>query len=455
MEVLNSIFYFVIVIGILVVIHEFGHFIAARMMKMRVETFSIGMGFRLLGWNKKNGFSFGALAEDFDGEGHTDYRLSLFPIGGYVKISGMVDESFDTKFAGTEPQPYEFRAKGSFAKAFAISAGVLMNVLLAVFLFSLITFTEGETLRGTTTVGYVEKNSVSERIGFKTGDRILTVNNKKSESWEEALEAMTLNDMGSLKVIKINRNSIDTVLNADGGELIKALSSEKSLGLSNENSLVFFEAVETLMPAGKAGMKEGDTLVSINGIPVASTYQMVEIVRNNKQIPLFFIWKHGSELKSDSITPTRDGLIGVGLSQVYTGSLIHRSFSLTGSIEKGINETYRSVELFYSSMVQIFRGTIQAKQALGGPIMIAKRASQQAEMGLIYFLHFMGLLSMSLAIINILPFPALDGGHLLFIIIEGIFRKEIPVKVKMAFQQVGIALLLILMAFVVYNDIVR
>ena len=132
---MEYVIYFAITIGILVFIHEFGHFAAAKLCKMRADVFAIGFGKRLFGWNKKNGFSFGELPKDFDGEGHTDYRLSLLPLGGYVKIAGMVDESFDTKFANEEPKPWEFRAKPTYQKLFVITAGVLMNLLLAIVIF--------------------------------------------------------------------------------------------------------------------------------------------------------------------------------------------------------------------------------------------------------------------------------------------------------------------------------
>jgi len=132
---MDYIIYFALTIGILVFIHELGHFAAAKLSGMRVDVFAIGFGRRLFGWNKKKGFTFGELEKDFDGGGDTDYRLSMLPLGGYVKIAGMVDESFDTKFANKEPQPYEFRAKPIWQKIFVITAGVFMNFMLAWIIF--------------------------------------------------------------------------------------------------------------------------------------------------------------------------------------------------------------------------------------------------------------------------------------------------------------------------------
>ncbi len=132
---MDYIIYFAITIGILVFIHEFGHFAAAKLSGMRADVFAIGFGKRLFGWNKKSGFSFGELPKDFDSEGHTDYRLCLLPLGGYVKIAGMVDESMDAEFVNRPPQPWEFRAKPLHSKVFVITAGVLMNLLLAWIIF--------------------------------------------------------------------------------------------------------------------------------------------------------------------------------------------------------------------------------------------------------------------------------------------------------------------------------
>lgn len=455
MEFLSSLFYFIVVIGILIVVHEFGHFIAARMMKIRVDIFSVGMGYRLFGWNKINGFSFGPLEKDWDGKGHTDYRLSIFPIGGYVKIAGMVDESLDTDFVNQEPQPWEFRTKNVFQKTFVISAGVIMNALLTVAIFSGIILSEGEQLKATTTVGYVEKNSFAERTGFKYNDRVISVNGENVSTWNDFVYGISLKDFGKDKSVLIEREGSNINLKIDASSLVKTMAGEKALGLFPAQSAVVIGAVESLKPADKVGIKQGDTVSAINGEQISSYLQMVSILRSHKEKPVDFEWKRGTQYFSDSITPSDEGLIGIAISQLYTGKIIHKKYNIFEATGKGIQESISAVGLFAGSIGQIISGTIHVKQALGGPIMIAKTASDQAKMGIIYFLHFMALLSITLAIINILPFPALDGGHLVFIWIEGIFRREIPLKVKLAFQQIGFFLLILLMAFVIYNDIVR
>lgn len=454
MEILNTIFYFIILIGILVLIHEFGHFLAARLTKMRVDVFSFGMGFRLFGWNKKNGFSFGSLGKDWQSDGFTDYRVSLFPIGGYVKIAGMVDESLDTEYASSEPKEWEFRSKNTFQKAFVISAGVIMNALLTVLIFAMIIFIQGEAQRKTTTIGFVEKNSLAYQSGFKSGDKILEINSKPMSTWEECFENLTLTNLGEDKFIKIQRQDSIINIKLDGKKTVKTMAKEEMLGLHPDSTIVIVEAVESLKPASKAGIQRGDTIISINNIPIISAAQLKEMVKENYGKKLYFQWKSGIT-KADSIAPDTDSLIGVKLSQIYIGQVAIKNYNVLSALYFGVTETIKTINIFFKSIGQIISGTVPIKQAIGGPIMIAQRASQQAELGIIYFLHFTALLSITLAIINIFPFPALDGGHLIFIIIEGIIRREIPVKIKLAFQQVGLTLLLILMAFVIYNDIFR
>ncbi len=455
MEFITTLFYFIVVVGILVFIHEFGHFLAARISKMRVDVFAVGMGFRLFGWNKKTGFTFGKLPKDFDGEGHTDYRLSAFPIGGYVKIAGMIDESMDAEFIQKAPEPWEFRSKNAFLKAFTISAGVIMNALLAIIIFSMIFFVQGSFHNATTEVGFVQKTSLSEEVGLQVGDRIVSINDHKVYTWQEMIEQLALKNFGGSRKIEVNRGDKEIVLFIDGDQIIKAISGQKSLGLAPFNAFVFLNSVETLKPAGKAGLREGDTIISVNNEVIKTISQFVSVVSTSKEKPITIAYKRNLDTTSVIVTPDAQGLIGVGIGENFYGPILHRTYDVFESLGLGWNETVSSIDVFFSTFGQIFKGNISVKQSLGGPILIAKSASQRAEMGLISFLHFVALLSITLAVVNILPIPALDGGHLIFIIIEAIIRREVPIKAKMIFQQIGLAIIILLMIFMFYNDIAR
>lgn len=210
---ISYIVYFIITIAILVFVHEFGHFIAAKICRMRVDVFAIGFGKRLMGWNKLTGFSFGDLPEDFDGEGNTDYRLCLLPFGGYVKIAGMVDESFDVKFADKEPQPWEFRARPTYQKLFVITAGVLMNLLLAFFIFFGINYFQQKPLLKTTTIAYIAPGSKAEKVGFRDNDKVLRVNGKQVVYWEDVFAPVLIENMSKDLVYDVERNGTVQTIN--------------------------------------------------------------------------------------------------------------------------------------------------------------------------------------------------------------------------------------------------
>lgn len=455
MELFNNILYFLIVIAVLVLIHEFGHFIAARLSGMRTEIFSFGMGFRLFGYNKKTGFTFGSLPDDWDGGGYCDYRVCLFPVGGYVKISGMVDESMDTKFINSAPQPYEFRSKNTFQKLFTISAGVIMNFLLAVIIFGAISFFEGKVVWKTTTVGYVEKKSLGDIIGLQLNDKILEINNKAVTTWNEVEEGLTLKDLGDTKSIKVFRNGNVQTLTIEGKSTLRALVGKIPLGLSPGQIRVYIRDVETLSPAGKLGLTANDTISAINGRQIASFPELTSLLMEYKSKKILLEWKRGNKIMTDSVVPTEAGKLGFIPGIHYSGASEKISYSLFEATANGFNETIKSIDLFWRSLVQIFKGNISAKESLGGPIMIAKSATQTAKLGFVSFMNFMALLSITLAVINILPFPALDGGHLIFILVEAIIRREVPVKVKMVIQNFGLIVLLLLMVFMFYNDFAR
>jgi len=450
----SYILYFILVIGILVTIHELGHFIAAKLSGMRADVFCIGMGPRLFGYNKITGFTFGKLPEDWDGNGgiYTDYRISLLPIGGYVKILGMIDESLDAKNLSTEPQPWEFRSKNAMLKAFVLTAGVIMNVILAVGIFASIAFLQGDVQTRSTSIGFVEKGSLGERVGFKPGDKILTINGSQVYSWDNALTQLALKDFSEVRTVGIDRMGTKQNLTVSGEAILSTLSAKKDFGMTPTGIKTTIASVITLGPAGSAGLQAGDTITAIAGSLIASAQHLIEVVKENNDSAFVVEWVRNSKPFSSTIKPDEKGLIGVYPMNIL-GEKLYIHYSFLESVGQGFQKTGSSLMMFVSTVQQIFSGNIAAKQALGGPIKIAEMSKQSADLGIIPFLTLVAMLSITLAVMNILPIPALDGGHLLFVIIEAIIRKEVPLKVKVIFQQVGMVILLALMAFVLYNDI--
>ena len=265
---MDYIIYFALSIGILVFIHEFGHFAAAKLSGMRAEVFAIGFGSRLFGYNKITGFTFGDLPKDLELGDLTDYRLCLLPLGGYVKISGMIDESLDKKMLNTEPKPYEFRSKGFWKKAFVITAGVGMNLLLAFVIFWGSNFFKGKPITETTTVGYIAANSLADSLGFNSGDRIISINSEDVKNWEQVRNEIYLSTIGEDLNILVERNGGAEKLFVDrnripdietSGEFLPFTGRKPQISQVNENT-----------PAQTAGILPNDIIMEINKLILAA-----------------------------------------------------------------------------------------------------------------------------------------------------------------------------------------
>ncbi|MFN3135825.1 MAG: RIP metalloprotease RseP, partial [Candidatus Kryptonium sp.] len=431
MEIIKTIFYFAITIGILVLFHEFGHFIAAKLSKMRVEVFSIGFGMRLIG--KKIG--------------ETDYRISAFPLGGYVKIAGMVDESLDTGFVSSKPEPYEFRSKPFYQKFFVITAGVIMNMILAVFLFWVIFMIEGKTFRNVNEVGYVIPNSPAFESGFKEGDRILTLNGKKINYWDDIIRIAFVDDLTKDLSFEVQRNGKKISISIPRNK-ISEFSSEDVLGILPLHVEVMVMAVEPGRPAQKTGVQSKDVIVSVNDEKIYSPAQLTSIIKSNAGKEITLKIKRGDKIFDQKIIPDADGRIGVQIASFYNGPIKKESYNPFEALWVGLRETYRISALTINGIKQLITGKIPFQKGVAGPIRIAKFATRSADVGFTAFLGFMAILSISLAFLNIFPFPGLDGGHLAILMVEAIIRRELSYRVKIAIQQAGIIILIILMIFV-------
>ena len=450
---MEYIVYFAITIGILVFVHEFGHFAAAKLTGMRADVFAIGFGKRLFGWNRISGFSFGELPKDFDGQGNTDYRLCLLPLGGYVKIAGMVDESFDTEFADKEPQPYEFRAKPTWKKIIVITAGVMMNLLLALLIFWGVNFFQGKQVITTTKIGYVEPGSTIDSLGFMVNDKILAINGKPVENWDDVRQDIFVNTIGQDVHVKFERDHKTETITIPRKDIPENETQERFI--IPEGFQPAIGEVTKDSPAEKAGIKKGDIFLSLNGQKIYSVQQTINIISGHKNTTMPLVVERGQDTVKLAVTPDEKGLIGVGLVTNPNAPVEFRTYGFFDSFYYGWMDIVRVTDLTFNMVGKVIGGQVAFGKAFGGPVKIAQLAAQSADTGFLSFLFFLALLSLSLAIINIMPFPVLDGGHLIIILIEGITKREIPIKVKVAIQNTGFVILLLLMAFIIYNDIVN
>jgi len=443
---------FLIVIGVLVFIHELGHFLAARLTGMRADVFAVGMGPRMLGWNKVNGFTFGPLPKDIVLGEHTDYRISWLPIGGYVKIIGMIDESLDTDFAAKPPEPYEFRSKNALQKTLVLSAGVIMNILLAIAIFWVLPLVTGTDEMKVTSVGYVEPGTLAEKMQLERGDTFVSIDGQTPHSWGHVMELLALESQTGTRKIVLNRNGTLINRSVSAADVMRGMTNN-TLGLHPSQTRVVLGDVVSYGPADKAGLKKGDMILAADSVGIGAMAQLQRYIRNHAGKSVVLHVERADSVRPVTVQVAKDSVIKVGLEQKFIGPREHKTYGVFEALTLSVAEVSKTVNLIVTSVGHVISGTVSVKQSFGGPVKIAKMASRSQELGMEPFLRFMALISISLAVMNILPLPGLDGGHLLFVLIEAIMRREIPTKVKIRVQQIGMILLLILMAFVFYLDL--
>jgi len=423
---------------ILVFIHELGHFLAAKLFGMRVERFSVGFPPRVWGFKK----------------GDTDYCIGATPLGGYVKIAGMVDESMDNEFLEQEPQPWEYRSKPVWQRMVVITAGVIFNMILAFVIFSGMIMTNGKLVVPLENIDglYVPEESILHEIGFRNNDKIIGVNGE---------EVPYFNDLVSASALTSENLNYQIIRNGEEITIPVAssfLDSIQTRGFIDGTSIApsIFSQIERGSPAAEAGLEVGDRVIAMNGEKVTTWLAFFNIVANNEEgVPLDLTIDRSGEILSFSITPNEDNKLGVGAPQTYQfGTRIEYGFF--ESIAAGWEETADQTTGIIQGFARMIKGDISVRQNLGGPIAIAEMTKQATDSnGWIGFWTITALLSITLAIMNILPIPALDGGHLVFLIYEGITRKEPTEKVRIIAQNIGFFVLVTLMIFVVFNDVIK
>lgn len=450
MEILHTLFYFIVAIGLLVAIHEFGHFWVARKTGVKVLRFSIGFGKVIWKYQKD--------------KNSTEYALSLIPLGGYVK---MVDEREGEVSA--EDLPYAFTQKPLWARSAIVAAGPLFNLILAVFLYAAV-FMMGETgMRPI--VGEVSATTLAGQAGFVEGEEITSVNEITTHTWRETMETL----MAS--IIDAEDGVVIGVKTADGQLLTRTLVIP--LELSQEPELLFKElglkAWQPKIPAivGKiiaggaaenAGLQVGDLLLSADNMDLDGWLDWVKYVQSHAGQTISLVIDRKGEQIFLSLTPKSIidnerviGKIGAGayISDDLRNSLMVKySLSPIDAFSAAIERTgYYSLATL-KMMGSMFAGKSSVDN-LSGPISIAQYAGKSAEMGLIPFLKFLAIVSISLGVLNLLPIPVLDGGHLLMFLIEAIKGSPVAEGVQIAFQQVGMTALLALMVLAMVLDVGR
>jgi len=434
----SSIVAAVVVLGVIIVIHELGHFLVAKLFKIRVETFSIGFGPRLLGFRY----------------GDTDYRISALPLGGYVKMAG--ENPADT-ITGA---PHEFLSKPKWQRFLVAAAGPAMNIVLAVALLTGLfmygtevpAFSEGEAI-----VGPVESGSAAEAAGIQTGDRIVTIDGKDRPDWE-AVEARIVTNAGRSVAVVLNRNG--RIINTSVTPLPQGRDEAGYAGMRphlQETNVV--ERVLAGSPIEVAGLRPGDAITSVNGLEIKNlsgreirdTLQSVS--KTQEKVPITFVRNGEPHDIQVGRTILPDGRRIVGIERFVTPTVMIKE-TFDDALRRSINKNAE-----YGTLIFQVLGKLVTRQAsmksLDGPIGIARVAGQSYEAGFAPLLMLMAMISLNLGLMNLLPIPILDGGVMILLIVEAVMGHDLSLALKERIVQVSFVFLLTLMGFVIYNDVMK
>lgn len=451
MEIILSFLAMIIAITLLVGIHEFGHFWVARCLGIKVLRFVIGFGKSIWRWRDKRG---------------TEYGVAIIPLGGYVKL-------LDEREGAVLPEELSlaFNRQPLWKRSFVVLAGPLFNIILSVMAFWLI-FSMGMT-SVIPVIGQVMPNSIAQQAGVKTGQEIVAIDNQPTSSWQKVAMAVAQR-LGDTDYLELQTRDVSTQ-SLQTYRLDLHRWNTSALQPSPLESLGIVEYIPPAPPlvqrvipqkaAENAGIRSGDRIVSINQQPVENWQSFIAYIRHHpNQTVLIGVERHGKLLQLSVTIDARGGWFS-GVKTGYIGVefaatdwpshlLRERQYSLFEAVPVSISEVWSLLIFHLIVLKKMLVGAISIK-SLGGPLSLFKGAVVAAEVGIVPYLSFLGTISLGLAVINLLPIPGLDGGHLLYFIVEAVLRRPIPNAVQVLILRLGIILLVILMVQAIMNDLLR
>ncbi|MBI1895420.1 MAG: RIP metalloprotease RseP [Acidobacteria bacterium] len=433
MVLLQNIWWLLVLIGVMILIHELGHYWAARFFDVRVEVFSFGFGPRLFGFRR----------------GETDFRFAAILFGGYVKMSG--EQPGDD----TTSDPRAFSSKTRWQRLIIAFAGPAMNIVLAVALLAglfLVRFPKVANADEPPVIGFVEKDSPAADAGLREADEIVQIDDMVHPKWKDI----------HLKIAGSARKPVMIAVRRDGERIHTSITPEadEKLGIGNvgwdERHDVQVSGVLSGMDAERAGLQRGDIVVAANGQPVRSTAKLHEILRRSDGRPVQVLFSRNGRQQTVTVQPSFSKMdsnsgrwmLGVQLEP----RVVFVKLPLPEAIRESVQQNIDNATLIY----QFLRGMIERRlspKSLEGPIRIAQLSGEAAREGPIAFIGLMALVSLNLAIFNLLPIPVLDGGLILMLLVEMVMRRDLSMPVKEAVIKVGMVFLMAVVVFVLYNDI--
>lgn len=447
MDIISTTFIFILTVSIIVTFHEFGHYIAAKLCGVKVLEFSVGFGKRLFG--KKFG------------KDKTDYKVSALPLGGYVR---MLDEREGNVIDVEKKRA--FNNQSLLKRTFIVFAGPLFNFILAIFFYFLI-FSGGYT-GFKPEIGVIASGSIAEKIGFEEGDRINSVNLNEVRTWSEVtLQIMKVASDENDIYFEVKRNGKFINLKKVSYELINFENKNilENIGIYNfVSKSLEVGYVEDNSPAYEAGIIIGDKFLSINGVEVTNWFEMVNIIKKspNKELKISILRNDNTEILyvTPAIYNSESGKIGrLGVRPLIDQNEVSKNkiqikHSFYESLKLSVIKTYDFTILTINFILKLVMGEASFKN-ISGPVGIAGYAADSFNNGYTSFLGLLAMLSISIGILNLLPIPMLDGGHLMYYLVEFIIRRPIPESIQLVFQQLGMTFLIFLSFFALYNDILR
>lgn len=425
-------------LAILVIVHEFGHFLFARLFKTRVEKFYLFFNPWFALWKKKIG--------------ETEYGIGWLPLGGYVKISGMIDESMDKEAMKQPAQPWEFRSKPAWQRLLIMVGGVLVNFIFAFLIYIAVLYAWGEEYLPTSSVKYgVVVDETGEKLGFRNGDKILSVDNRPVENFAKIVPTIVFDNATS---VQVERDGVKTDIPITGKAMALLLKSKGVFGVRYPFRFTIGDFAKE-SPGREAGLQKGDELAGINGLQFVYHDEFQKMLAENKgQSITVDVLRNGQPLEI-SVKLGEDGMIGISNSLSFQDLFEFKTirYGFFESIPAGISRGIETTGNYLKQFKLFFRPETKAYESLGGFITIGSIFPDSWDWH--SFWNMTAFISIILAIMNLLPIPALDGGHVMFLLFEIITRRKPSERFMEYAQMTGMFLLLALVLYANANDILK
>ena len=444
----------IVVLGIMIVVHEFGHFAAAKLFNVRVEVFAIGFGKRLFGVNAGK-FTIGDMTPEIEERtklGITDYRVSALPLGGYVKMAGENPMESRTGDAG------EFMSHPRWQRLVIAFAGPFMNIVLAIALLTAVFMVHYEHpvyLDQAAVIGYVGENTPADRAGIQAGDKITRIDGINNPTWEDVLNH-TMISPNQPVTVELQRANAKLQKNVTPNQVALGPDQIGDAGWYPDQPNTITE-IEQDMPAYKAGLRMGDIIISVDKVPVRTTLAMIHVLQQTKDRPIEVKYVRGGEENVATLVPQmvdQDGKpsykIGVICAPTHVDKL-----NFSGALHRSVEQNKKNSMLIMELVKRLLTQKASIKQ-MSGPIGIARQSGEMAQQaGWLPLLAFMSLISLNLGLFNLFPFPILDGGMILMLLVEGLMRRDISQPIKERIYQAAFVCLILFAGIVIFNDVMK